>query len=81
MSTSIFKRTLVVGGLTVNIRSFTPLSERGRPLAVLFLLHGRLDSAENIEEVVEGVLRYAQAQGHSNRELLVVTFVSDCECY
>jgi len=76
MSTLTSKKTLVVAGLTANVYSNAPLTERGRPLAVLFLLHGRLGSADAIQRVVEGVLRYAQAQGAAKRELIVVTFVS-----
>ena len=73
---AMFRKTLVVAGLTVNVSSYAPLSERGQPLAVLFLLHGRLGSAESVSPVVEDVLRYAQGQGVASRELVIVTFVS-----
>lgn len=76
---AISTQTLVIAGIFVNVSSYVPLNERGRPLAVLFLLHGRQESTKAIETVVNNVLAYAQAQvqGPSDRDLVVVTFVSD----
>jgi hypothetical protein len=71
----------VVAGITVNVYSYVDLQEKGRHLAVLFLLHGRHGSTNTVERVVNGVLGYAQSQGPSDRDLVVVTFVSDDDLY
>jgi len=73
MST-ISKQIVVIAGITVNVCSYIPLEERGRPLAVLFLLHGRHGSTKEVERVVNDVLVHAQSQGPSERDLVVVTF-------
>ena len=77
LMSTIFKQAVVIAGITVNVYSYVPLDQKGRPLAVLFLLHGRQESTRAIESVVNGVLGHAQFQGPSERDLVVVTFVSD----
>lgn len=62
--------------MTINIASLTDLSQPGdKPLAVLFLLHGRLGSAGQLESVVKGVLSLSESIGPRNRDLVAVTLV------
>lgn len=72
---SVSKDTLLVGGINVNVHS---LPKTSRPVAVLFLLHGRLRSSADSEWVAERILKETaeKESGSSiNFDLLVITFV------
>lgn len=72
---AISKQTVIVAGINVNVYSYVSLSEKGRPLAVLFLLHGRHGSTTAVEGIANQILESAQSQGPADRDLVVVTFV------
>ncbi|KAI0648841.1 Alpha/Beta hydrolase protein [Trametes meyenii] len=91
MSSTISKQTLVVAGITVNVfaqpnSSTMPAesSESPRPadIAILFLLHGRTQSAETVEPVARSILEDVHEHrktplggtGGGADELIVVTF-------
>lgn len=66
---------VTVAGINVNIFSYTELSKAGRPIAVLFILHGRLESANSVEGIAHQILAQANSQGSTNKDLLIVTIV------
>lgn len=76
MST-VSKTTVDVAGIIVNVYYHASLDGPGRDIAVLFLLHGRHGSAAEVESIANRVLDYVQSQGSTDRDLVVVTFVSD----
>lgn len=85
------KQVLVVAGLTVNVFALSGgkedesdgnLEQTPRPVAILFLLHGRTSKADHLELVAKALLdevhtrrKGAGAQGPAH-DLWVVTFVS-----
>ncbi|KAF8510957.1 Alpha/Beta hydrolase protein [Hysterangium stoloniferum] len=68
------KQNDVVGGINVNVFSYTNLSEQGRPVAILFLLHGRHGAAKMLDDLAERLLGLCDSQGSSNRDLVIVSF-------
>lgn len=69
----------VVGGLDVNVYE-DPESHEGsrRPVAALFILHGRLGDADSVTFIAERAIRYAAEASKPNKagkDLIVVTFV------
>ncbi|KAI0077269.1 hypothetical protein K474DRAFT_1707442 [Panus rudis PR-1116 ss-1] len=69
------KKSLVLGGIPVTVYSNS--QHTSRPVAVLFLLHGRYGSANAVEWVAESLLngiRNREAERHAEHELLIVTF-------
>ncbi|KAI0636155.1 Alpha/Beta hydrolase protein [Trametes polyzona] len=80
MSSAISKQTLTIAGLVVNVFSQSDAATPADPVAVLFLLHGRLSNAEAVEPVARAILddvherRKASAPGQKADDLIVVTF-------
>ncbi|KAH9933665.1 Alpha/Beta hydrolase protein [Epithele typhae] len=72
------KQTLTVAGLPVNIFSLKPAADGTppKPVAILFLLHGRTSRADHVELVAKAVLDEVHARGaeHAGKDLWVVTF-------
>ncbi|KAI0749921.1 Alpha/Beta hydrolase protein [Daedaleopsis nitida] len=83
------KQTLMVAGITVNVFSLsTPDTESSataeganqKPVAILFLLHGRTSRADHVELVAKAILDevYAKRKSEEGKaethDLLVVTF-------
>lgn len=73
------KQTLVVAGLEVNVFSDSSSKDASVPVAVCFLLHGRLSSTSAVEKVAQSLIQLTR-EGPNNvrqlqRSLLVVTFV------
>ena len=94
------KQTLVVAGLAVNVFSLRDPEEgkeaeaegtagaenSKKPVAVLFLLHGRTSRADHMELVAKAILDEVQARrkaaggaAQEKHDLWVVTFVSGLE--
>jgi hypothetical protein len=79
---TVAKQTLAIGGIQVHVYSDpSPDIPTSCPLAVLFLLHGRLGSAAQIE-VGANILvqqthnRRIKSEGGKQLDLIVVTFAS-----
>jgi len=73
MSTSSMQ-TLIIAGLEVNIYSAVPITTRQgerKEVVVFFLLHGRYDSAKDVDGAALSVIEQTKER---SRELLVVTF-------
>ena len=75
------KRTLVVGGIPVDVFSQPGATPQGAPVVAMFLLHGRNGSAKkmegNVVRIFEEVSRFRCERGNGRaRDLIVVTFVS-----
>lgn len=77
------KQTLPVGGIQLNV--FSPLPDPGKAtnkVAVLFLLHGRLSKADNLEATAKRLVektedrRGSALDAGATLSLTVVTFVS-----
>lgn len=76
------KLTLPVGGIQLNV--FSPVPDPGNAtsrVAVLFLLHGRLGKADNLEATATRLVEKSEDKRGSNPggaalSLIVVTFVS-----
>ncbi|PIL32173.1 hypothetical protein GSI_05418 [Ganoderma sinense ZZ0214-1] len=80
------KRTVVIAGITLNVfsldnRDSEPESTSPKPIAILFLLHGRTSRADHLELMVKAFLdevstrRRDPAQaGKEAHDLWVVTF-------
>lgn len=79
---AISKQTLTIAGIVLNVFSQPDAATPADPVAVLFLLHGRLDSAQGVETVARTILddvharRTAAAAGQKADDLIVVSFVS-----
>lgn len=77
------KQVLAVGGIQLNI--FSPLPDPGKAagrVAVLFLLHGRLSKADDLEATAKNLVEKSEARRRSTSDgpggtlgLVVVTFV------
>ncbi|KAI0364757.1 alpha/beta-hydrolase [Pilatotrama ljubarskyi] len=81
MSSPISKQTLVVAGIAVNVFSQPDAATPTDPVAVLFLLHGRMSDAAQIEPIARGILdevhehrKSALPLGGKAHDLVVVTF-------
>ncbi|OJT13891.1 hypothetical protein TRAPUB_9560 [Trametes pubescens] len=80
MASTISKQTLTIAGIVLNIFSQPNATTPTDPVAVLFLLHGRLGSAEDVEPVARTILddvhvrRTAAPEGQKADDLIVVTF-------
>ena len=74
--TMVSRRTVAVAGLPVHVFSQTAYADISGKVVVLFFLHGRGGSAHKIEEKAESIVKYVAEKGHSEINLLVVTFVS-----
>ncbi|KAG6861243.1 hypothetical protein C0995_002365 [Termitomyces sp. Mi166 len=72
---SLAKETLVIAGLEVNVYSVssTIIPER-KEVVVLFLLHGRYGSAEEVDPIARSLIEQTQAKKSKTRSLLVITF-------
>jgi hypothetical protein len=78
------KQTLAVGGVKLNV--FSPLQDPGKAMgrvAVLFLLHGRLSKADDLEATATKLVERSEDRRRSTPDgpgatlgLVVVTFVS-----
>ena len=81
-TTKLFKETIIVAGLPVHVFSRDSLSTLSGDVALLFFLHGRTGSSEQVEPVVNALFKVINGTlaGDSARpllkELIVVTFVS-----
>ncbi|KAH9848431.1 Alpha/Beta hydrolase protein [Lenzites betulinus] len=77
---AITKQTLNVAGLVVNVFVQPDAAAPTAPVAVLFLLHGRMGSAEGVEPVARAILdevhaRRVASAGQQADDLVVVTFI------
>ena len=78
------KQILAVGGIQLNV--FSPLPDPGKAgsqVAVLFLLHGRLSKADNLEATATKLVERSEDRRRSTSDdpagtlsLVVVSFVS-----
>jgi hypothetical protein len=68
------KQTFLVGGLPVNVFTSSTTSSSEKPVLILFMLHGRLETAEGRQYVVDGLFK--DYPTGLERDLVVVTFVS-----
>jgi len=71
----IDKRTIVVGGISVNV--YTQSEHSALPPSILFFVHGRLESAQKYEPAVHSIFSklHSIANGYEwPRNLIVVTF-------
>ncbi|OBZ72625.1 hypothetical protein A0H81_07452 [Grifola frondosa] len=73
------KQNLIVGGIQVNVYSDTVATPANTPIAVLFLLHGRTGSAEQIDWVARSTLEEIrklrdESKAQTAQDLYVVTF-------
>ncbi|KAI0667808.1 hypothetical protein C8Q78DRAFT_1081694 [Trametes maxima] len=76
---TVSKQTLVIAGITVNVFAQADCATWTAPgdVAVLFLLHGRTQSAETVEHVARSILEDVRERGKAGAdadELIVVTF-------
>lgn len=71
MTTS--KQTYLIGGLPIKVFTLSSAAASNKPVLVLFFLHGRLETAEEREYVVEGLFK--DFPSGLERDLVVVTFV------
>ncbi|KAH8981586.1 Alpha/Beta hydrolase protein [Lactarius hatsudake] len=81
MATSdVVKETLNVAGLSTNVYTRANLRDKrtSEPVVVLFLLHGRTESADHIDPIARAAFSWAAEKGASSREaprdFIVVTF-------
>ncbi|KAI0353804.1 hypothetical protein OH77DRAFT_1591158 [Trametes cingulata] len=81
MSAPMSKQTLVIAGITVNVFSQPDAATPADPVAVLFLLHGRMSNAAQIEPIAHGILdevheyrKKALPPGGKADDLVIVTF-------
>jgi hypothetical protein len=72
---SVTKQELNIGGLPVKVYSKAD-SAGTQPVVGFFLLHGRHGSAEQIDPIARMVVDQALSPSSSQRDLMVVTFVS-----
>lgn len=80
------KQSLAVGGIQLNV--FSPLQDPGKATAqvsVLFLLHGRLSKADDLEITATELVKKNEDRRQSTSDgaainLVVVTFVSRTVC-
>lgn len=72
----VHSEQFVVAGLLVNVFSLDPLTQSSRPAVVLFFLHGRGESAVNIQEYVGVILEKSRPLRDSTdkHDLIVITF-------
>ncbi|KAI0667819.1 Alpha/Beta hydrolase protein, partial [Trametes maxima] len=77
----VSKQTLAIAGITVNVFAQADSATSTAPgdVAVLFLLHGRTQSAETVEHVARSILEDVRERGKASAdadadELIVVTF-------
>jgi hypothetical protein len=76
------KQTLAVGGIQLNV--FSPLPDPGKAtvrVAVLFLLHGRMSKAADLEATATKLVEKSEDRRRATSDratlsLVVVTFVS-----
>ncbi len=76
---AISRRTVVIAGLPVHVYSEGGLEAISGPVSVLFLLHGRMGSAHQIDSVAEEAMKVVSENRQSKEAaiaLIVVTFVS-----
>ena len=83
MSTSdVVKETLNVAGLSTNIYTRANLRDKrtSEPVVVLFFLHGRTESADEVDPTARAAFLWAAEKEASSKEasrdFMVVTFVS-----
>ena len=84
------KRTVVIAGITLNVFALDgaepgggeSASPNSKPVAILFLLHGRMSRADHVELVAKAFLdevskrrRDPEQAGKEAHDLWVVTFV------
>ncbi len=89
------KRTIVIAGITLNVFALDGTVSGGsesstspKPVAILFLLHGRMSRADHIELVAKAFLDEVSARrrdpeqaANEAHDLWVVTFVSLVRMY
>ncbi|KAG8800575.1 hypothetical protein FRC16_002577 [Serendipita sp. 398] len=75
-------RTLLVAGISVDVYSSDLVAadaiDLTLPVCILFVLHGRMGSRNDVEKIAKHMLDAQGSNGrsyHQRRELLVVTFV------
>ncbi|THH02614.1 hypothetical protein EW026_g333 [Hermanssonia centrifuga] len=74
---AISRRTVVIAGLPVHVYSEGGLEAISGPVSVLFLLHGRMGSAHQIDSVAEEAMKVVSEKRQSKEAsigLIVVTF-------
>lgn len=81
MPPTLKKNEMVVSGININVFSYVDIFERGRPVVILFLLHGRQGSAGGLEHLVGEILETISSLGVSDKDLVVVTFVTPSSCF
>lgn len=75
------KQVFVIAGITVNVYSLSQQAKSGdKPVAVMFLLHGRTGSAQKMEEYVIKIFQELQLYRNGERggeglDLYIATFV------
>jgi len=74
------KQSMAVGGIQLNAFSSPPTDKATARVAVLFLLHGRLSKADDLEATATKLVdksedRRRSAPDGDTRSLVVVTFV------
>ncbi|KAI8969856.1 Alpha/Beta hydrolase protein [Trametes punicea] len=81
MPSAISRQSLVIAGLSVTVFSQPDAATPTDPVAILFLLHGRTSSAQDIEPTARGILDKVHEHrtnhlglGGKADDLLVVTF-------
>jgi hypothetical protein len=76
-------QNFVIGGLDVNVYKGPELHEDpDRPVAALFILHGRLGDMDSVAFIAERALEYAAEASKldkAGKDLIVVTFVRPCQ--
>ncbi|PCH42540.1 alpha/beta-hydrolase [Wolfiporia cocos MD-104 SS10] len=70
------KQTIVIGGIAAHVYSQPNATDAQKPVAVLFLLHGRMGSAQDCDGVANATLQWIADQrkkGGSAQDLLIIT--------
>ncbi len=80
-TSDVVKETFNVAGLSMNVYTQANLRDKrtSEPVVVLFFLHGRTESADQVDPTARAAFSWAAEKGASSREaprdFIVVTFV------
>jgi hypothetical protein len=71
----MIKEIHLIGGIQVNIYKGFDSNIQPHSVAILFLLHGRMDSVKDVDSTAKTILEKNTENGQQQRKLWIVTFV------
>ena len=73
---AVIKEIHLIGGIQVNVYKGSESNVQLHSVAILFLLHGRMDSVKHVDSIARSIIEKNTENDQQQRKLWVVTLVN-----